>query len=586
MLNPVRAWHHVVVALLALVPAALVALGVIGAPSPPEHFESKQVVVIPDGRDGVRITEVVDLDFGAEDRHGYERAIPHDFGVPVEIVASSDDAPDNLDVEVGRDSTRIRIGDPNTTITGQHRYVLSYTLPDAQLSSGVLALDVIDYERLDVDRYEVVVAGMDLEDTFCSAGSFGAVGGCTLERDGDVYRAVIDDLKKGEGITIRGTVVGTSTPVGVAEPPLPARRTTSGWLAVACAVLGLVTVVVTFLIAKRQGRNEVAAGGAADAAFAGSSPVDALVGAPTRLVTDAQLGELATVEFAPPAGVEPWQGTVLLSETIGQQSVSAWFAGLIGRQVLELDADEYPRTLRLGTAAGTADPDTVTRLTTALGSDGEMELGTYQPTLKALWDDEASAQRSQIAASGWWRAAPPGTSAKFARYLLLPILLAVALAIVGLWIGWWHTPWMAVVISVAFPAVVAATLYRPLLPSRSAAGSAMALRVESFRRFLERSEGQHVDWAWKQGVLREYTAWAVALGAAEAWGRALQHSTVPPPEVASLTTPLSLSLHSSLWSASTRAPQSSGGSGGGFSSGLSGGFSVGGGGGGGSSGSW
>ncbi len=63
--------------------------------------------------------------------------------------------------------------------------------------------------------------------------------------------------------------------------------------------------------------------------------------------------------------------------------------------------------------------------------------------------------------------------------------------------------------------------YGSMLPSRTATGSALALRTESFRRFLASSEGRHVDWAWEHGVLREYSAWAVALGAAEAWSRAI-----------------------------------------------------------------
>ena len=132
------------------------------------------------------------------------------------------------------------------------------------------------------------------------------------------------------------------------------------------------------------------------------------------------------------------------------------------------------------------------------------------------------------------------------------------------------------------PAIFAYFLYRELLRVRSATGSALALRTESFRRFLEASEGQHVDWAWKQGLLREYSAWAVALGAAGAWSKALNKSQVPPAEAAALSHPMLIYSMGSSISSSHTAPSSSGsGSSGGFSGG-----SVGGGGGGGSSGSW
>jgi len=120
-----------------------------------------------------------------------------------------------------------------------------------------------------------------------------------------------------------------------------------------------------------------------------------------------------------------------------------------------------------------------------------------------------------------------------------------------------------------------------LLPARSAQGSALALRAESFRRFLDASEGSHVEWAWSQGLLREYSAWAVALGEADAWSRALDRANVPEPARLAAAPILIAHMGPSVRSSRT-APSSSGsGGGGGFSGG-----SVGGGGGGGSSGSW
>ena len=55
-----------------------------------------------------------------------------------------------------------------------------------------------------------------------------------------------------------------------------------------------------------------------------------------RLVADERMDELATTEFAPPTGLEPWQGTVLLRERIDDESVGAWFSGLAARDVITL----------------------------------------------------------------------------------------------------------------------------------------------------------------------------------------------------------------------------------------------------------
>ena len=139
VLNPVGYLRHVAVGGSLLVGPVLVLAGVMGGGTHEERFDAKQVVVSPLGTDGVRIRETVDEDFGTYDRHGYERIIPNDFGAATDVTAYSATAPDLVTVKDQGYETRIRIGDPDTTIDGQHRYELSYTLPDAQLSTGQLA---------------------------------------------------------------------------------------------------------------------------------------------------------------------------------------------------------------------------------------------------------------------------------------------------------------------------------------------------------------------------------------------------------------------------------------------------------------
>jgi hypothetical protein len=58
---------------------------------------------------------------------------------------------------------------------------------------------------------------------------------------------------------------------------------------------------------------------------------------------------------------------------------------------------------------------------------------------------------------------------------------------------------------------------------RTPAGSGLWLwlRTESFRRFLAGSEAHHAEEAARRGHLREYTAWAVAVGEVDRWSRAV-----------------------------------------------------------------
>ena len=578
VLNPVRPVRHAVVGGAVLVAPVLVALGLLGGGAHPERFEAKQVVVTPMG-DGVHIREVVDLDFGYEQRHGYERVIPNDFGAAIDVQAASPDAPAELSVTDEGSQTRIRVGDPYTTVSGQRRYEVSYTLPNAQLGTGQLALDIIGTdELLETERFEVVLSGFVLDNPTCNVGVLGTSGGCTLEADGPVYRVSFEPLKAGQGITVGGTIVRMVEPVEVPVPEVPPRRENHPVpLGIGVGALGAAAGIGGFRLARRLGRNEVGGDGAADAAFAGGD-------GPTRLVTDRALDAMATTEFEAPRGIRPWQGALLLRERVDNQTVSAWFSDQIAQQVIELRG-ERGSTLAAGPKLGQAPPITRSRLERLLAGADHLDLGTYSTELGALWREIDAEQRTQARESGWWKRFPPGSVATFPPVLTIAtVVLAVAVGL-GVWRGYLHAWPVALGIAVLVPVMVASTAYHPLLPVRSAAGSAMALRAESFRRFLQASEGQHVEWAWKQGLLRDYSAWAVALGAADAWGRAISASAVPPLELAQGTTPMWVYANAGVWHSTLTKPQSTGGGNSGGFGGFSGG-SVGGGGGGGSSGSW
>ncbi|MEO7370802.1 MAG: hypothetical protein ABIZ69_08070 [Ilumatobacteraceae bacterium] len=594
MLGKIGVWRHVVAAAAVGGTALLAATGVIGRGNDPERFDSKVVTVEPSGTDGVRIREVVDEDFGSEDRHGYERIIPTDFGVPSDIEAYSPDA----NADVNRDSLgsdlRIRLGDPNTTVTGQHRYVMSYTLPAAQLSTGKLALDIIGTdETLETTRFEVVVVGMTLANTTCNVGGPRAVGGCTLAKDGDLYRTVISPLKAGDGITIGGTVTGTAVTAAPADPAIPVRRAAEkrGLLALATIPLGLATAGAVYFSARRRGRNEVFAGGAADAAY-GSLPGptgDARRQADdVRMVPDDKMFELATIEFVPPKGIDPWQGAVLLSERFDRTTVAAWVSGLVAKDAITLTQDDG-LVIGRGPKHDQLDPDTKALVDQMLDYKDELKLGTYNANFGQAWGRVWELERKGIADSGWWKRLPPGSArqggaaTKFIGFMVVAFFVFGAGSLITALLGAFRGRVAALTFAVVVPFIFAHFLYSVLLPARSATGSALALRAESFRRFLAASEGKHVDWAWKQGLLREYSAWAVALGAADAWGRALAASNVPAPEM-SLASPIWLYSMGPSFETTRSAPTQSS-SGGSSFSGFSGG-SVGGGGGGGSSGSW
>lgn len=600
MLRTVKVWQHVIVGLSILLVTLVVGFGILGAGDEslirPEHFDAKQVTVWPDGADGVRIREIVDIDFGSNERHGYQREIPNDFGEPTDVTASSPTANDDLSVVAFGYETRLRIGKAYITESGRHRYELEYTLPDANVSSGVLALDIIgNDEEFETERFEIVLTGFDFDGTECDTGGYRAFGGCEFQRDADGNQvAVIEPLAPGDGVTVGGRFASTSEPSLPEIPPRQAQVPTGFRpLGLLMIPLGAAAALVIFLLGRHYGSNEVAGAGAADAAFgdlplpgAGATPGDVA----TYRVPDSRLAEMATIEFSPPRGLEPWQASVLLREALDDDTVSAWFSAMIANDALVVEGEGKDVRLRRGTGTGrlsSVDRGHIDRL---LGSSDEVALGTYDKQFTKTWKLIEHEQRTFVNAAGWWSSGgPSGSLTAPAKIAGIAVILAVVFVIAAAFLfsspgEAWRTvtaPWVAIVVGIFVPLVVAAFAYQPMFASRTATGSALALRSESFRRFLAASEGKHVEWAWEHGLLREYSAWAVALGAADAWSKAIESSNIPDRDLAISNGPLVMYAAASTIRSTHVAPSTSG-SGGGFS----GGGGVGGGGGGGSSGSW
>ncbi|MET0579630.1 MAG: hypothetical protein ABW122_13310, partial [Ilumatobacteraceae bacterium] len=483
-LGSLAGWRHGVVAVAVLGGSALALTGLIGS-NRTEHIENKQIVVTPDGENGVRIREVVDEDFGRNDRRGYERLIPNDFGVPVAVEASSPDAPADVTVEPDPDDstrTRIRVGDPDTTVSGQHRYVLTYTLPDAQLTTGQLALDLIDNEEdFDTDHLEIVVTGLDLDDPLCNVGADDATGGCTLGRDGATYTAEIDPLEAHSGVTIGGTITGRTDAIEIDEPPLPERRTDRSLaLAAAMVPIGALSAGGVYLFARRRGRNEVFAGGAADAAYGSTGPLPppGAPPAPVRFVPDDQMGALATTEFVPPTGIAPWQGAVLVNERIDEDTVSAWFSGHAATDVLTIQKLDGHVVIAPGPKFETAAPQDAAILGPMFAGAPSITLDGYDKAFATAWRAVRAEQQRSIVSSRFWKRLPPvggGFSAAMSFPFLIVIVVwfvigagSLASAALGVFAG----PIGALLFGLVVPALAAYAMYRSLLPARSAVGSA------------------------------------------------------------------------------------------------------------------
>lgn len=569
----------------ALVTGGVVVIG--GIAGDPERVTGMWVgsELTEDG--GAVVTEIIDYDFGlAQDKHGIFREIPG-LSASSKVEVDSASAPDAITVQraatIGpqrEPGVHLKIGDPDTTITGRHRYRLAYQLPGLA-SGGLLAWDAVGSGwTVEVAQTEVhVVAPWAFEDLLCSRGTTGTAGGCELRQPEPGHLvALIGSVDSGEGVTIRAR---RGQPIAEApelpDPPVSAPPDPGAGLAkpgAAAAVAAAGATSVTSVLVRRRGRERVGAGGAAAAAWAGG-------GGPTgeTLLDQEELASMATTEFAPPEGLTPAHGGIVLAEEIRAEHKVAWLIDAAIHGAVEL-VEEDGKTVRLLRGAGSAEPMAQAFVDQAFAGRDAIELDRYDRQFATAWRGLDSSFAQWQGASGLWD--PSGDRRRTAVRILggLSTLLGLGIAAVGgALASRWGAQWLPLVVlgALAAGAGLAAAIRGWELRVRTPAGSGLWLRVESFRRFLAGSEAFHAEEAAKRGLLREYTAWAVALGEIDRWSRAVETSTNIPQQAGLGYVHMAPLLMASTSSASTAPSSSSSGGGGG---------SVGGGGGGGGGGSW
>jgi hypothetical protein len=576
---------------IAIGGASLLAAGVaaIGAFSyNEERIDRMWVGAQLDADESGAVHEVIDYNFGnASDRHGLLRVIPGLTPSSPFTVDSPDGAPDAINSmsptsSGGHSAVEIRVGDATKTVTGRHRYVLDYRLDAAALAPQAprFAWNAIGTEwTVDISEADVeLVAPFTFDDVQCQVGSTGSTDACKYdEPEPGHLRVHVGKITSGHGVTLR-MVPGDALAQAPALPRPPAHRPGDPGAGIAePAVLAFIAALGAGLAAsrlvRRAGRERVGigAGGATDAAYA--------MGGSEQLVDAADLAAMATTEFAPPDDLTPSMGGMILHEGLLPQHKVAWLieAAIAGAVDLE---EEDGKTVRIDRLAD-GDPATQALLDGMFGGRTSIALGKYDSTFAGGWTALGSMLEAWEKGSGLWDARGLGRKIVARLLGILIGIVGLVLIVAGAAAAARFSPGylgLSTVGAMVFGAGAATVIRGWELEVRTPRGSGQYLRVESFRRFLHDSEAYHAEEAAKRGVLREYTAWAVALGEVDRWRRAVQSSTVIPDNTAGLNYVFLAPMLASGVSHASTAPSSSGGGGGGGG--------VGGGGGGGGGGSW
>jgi hypothetical protein len=218
----------------AVLAAILVAPGGASAQAGLESITSYDTRIAIQRDGSILVTEQIVYDFGPDERHGIIRDIPvrfryngsYDRIYRLEVRSvRSPDAPSQYTVDSNGSSVRIRIGDPDQTVTGEHTYVITYLVGGSL--NGFADHDELYWNAVgnqwDVPIYQAsvqVTAPVAVSRAVCFAGPLGSTGSC---EQAAISNGVAHFAHTGLG-PHEGLSVVVAIPKGVVAPPRPVLR--------------------------------------------------------------------------------------------------------------------------------------------------------------------------------------------------------------------------------------------------------------------------------------------------------------------------------------------------------------------------
>ena len=549
----------------------------------------------------LRVTEVIDYDFGASERHGIFRDIPvrlryderYDRRYDLDVESVSDRY---VEEDAGGGLRRLRIGDPDRTISGSRTYTIVYTVGGALNAfedHDELYWNAIgaDWDASVAEPVVTVRAPASITRVACFAGPTGSSLPCaTATADGRAARFTVPTLQPREAFT-----VVVALPKGAVPEPVPtleerwsldrafSRTPATVGGSVALLVAGLAAVA---RLVWRRGRDRRFRGSHVDHVFGNPTGTDEAV----PLLAD----DAVPVQYEPPDRLRPGQIGTLVDERAHALDVTATIVDLAVRghlRIEEIAKDGWfgkPdwRLVRLD-PAGDDDLLAYERVLhdalfagrdTVLLSDLKDTFASHLRAVQsALYDDAV--------ARGWYSRRPDRVRIWWAVGGVVALVGAIGVTV--LLAGATRAGLLGLpLVVVALTLLVAAHW----MPSRTAKGTSVLIRTIGFRRFIEESERDRAQFAERANLFSEYLPYAIVFGATDRWARAFAglDGELPATSWYAGSRPFTIGSFSSSMDGFTTTTAGTiastpGGSG---SSGFGGGGSSGGGGGGGGGGSW
>jgi hypothetical protein len=585
-------------------PSTLLAASSTG-PGGTEKIQSYSSMIQIEHDGSLLVEEAIRYDFGSVARHGIFRDIPDRINYPqedatdrvypitVRSVRASDGASARYTTSnYNRDGVgylRIKVGDPNATVSGTHVYTIVYRvkgvlngLPD----HDELGWNVVGGQwPVPIQGVTVTVASpTNILAINCSQGQVGSSDPCDSKTlNGNVAAFTQAGLPPKAALTVTAAL-----PKGAVSPPhaiLEARSTwardfAATWATVPLAGILLVLFVVGFVwYARRNTRDRRYRGSAVDHAFGTPDGADEPVPLLHR--------EETPVQFVPPEGIRPGEIGTLVQFHAHPLDVTATIIDLAVRGYLQIaevtasdrsthqdwmltklkDPDDrlksYERTLHQALFRDTntrsdrpgwrSDPTgrfdyrywDGSEWSDYVSRQGSMETDslTEQPASGSSAPAESvqlSGLRDHFADSmghvehdleldareqGWFRKSPQGAS-RTMRWTGVSLFIA-SFFLTG-FLGTYGLGLLGVPFLVLGILVFIGARWAP---ARTAKGTAALTRVNGFRRFIVESEKDRARFAERKNLFSEYLPYAIVFGVTDKWAKAFAGLDGVPPDV-------------------------------------------------------
>ena len=581
-MKPKRAW--ILGALLAI----SLSVGVANAAQASEAIDSYDVAATVQPNSVVDFKETITYDFSdTPDKHGIYRDLvvsnedtagrTRVYDVTVQGVSVDGNDSDYVTSEEGN-LLRIRIGDPDTTVSGKHTYVITYSVAhalrvinksdvaDPQAPAGLAVGDVEFFWNLVDNSFDVPILSATASvsgpaapiASRCLLGSFGSTQSCPLKVAGSTVDLGPSAVAEGEFLTTAIDYPAgafTVKPVEVFEPEQPiALGVIIGGL------LFLVLLIVPIVLASMWRRQDKGV---------------AVTGTPVQFEPP---DRLSAVEMA-----AAWKGD---NPSMRPRAMVAALTDLAARGQLVIDdADELTVAL-VPNAAVKVQAWEAKLLDQVFAAGSPASLGKYNAQLAGVWGSEYSALVNAAEAAGR-RNKQGGAPDRRWNWMFLVAAIGVVVFIASIVLN--SPPGVIVAVGIVIGAILGGGIARIITPRKETEDSARFLMLTlGFRRLLETDASTaRREFAQRSGlsaaaILATMLPYAVIFSLEESWVGAFPDLT--PEElratgfnvlsVAAMSSVVASAAHSA--SSSLTAPSSGSGSGGG----------AGGGGGGGGGGSW